>query len=72
MKSVEASTNKGVLLTRCSIEFSSGIQQVPNAVLDEARMRFQELGDGLLVVPGASVFWESMRQSRLCLEFAGW
>ena len=72
MMSVGASTNLGVLLTRCTIEFSQAVQRVPNEMLDEARKLFQELGDGLLAVAGASVFWESMRQSRLCLEVGGW
>ena len=72
MLSVEASTNQGVLLTRCSIEFAPAIQRVPNEVLDETRRKLEEMAEGLKAVPPASVFWRSMRQSRLCIEVDGW
>jgi hypothetical protein len=44
----------------------------PQEVLDEARLRFQEIAEGLDGVPEDSAFWASVRVSQLCLAVHGW
>ena len=44
----------------------------PQSILDEARLRFQEIAEGLDGVPEDSAFWASVRVSQLCLAVHGW
>jgi hypothetical protein len=62
----------GALLTRRIIEFSPEALTAPSDVHAEARARFEEIADGLEGIPPISVFWESVRVSRLCLMVRGW
>ena len=44
----------------------------PEAVREEARVRFQEIAEGLVGIPPDSPFWASVRVSRLCMVVSGW
>jgi len=48
------------------------LEAAPKAVRDEARLRFDEIAQGLDGIPTDSVFWASVRVSRLCLVVRGW
>ena len=48
------------------------LRAAPKAVREEARERFEEIAEGLQGIPADSVFWESVRVSRLCLVVHGW
>jgi hypothetical protein len=58
--------------TRRTIEFAPAAYSAPPSVREEARARLQELADDLAAIPAESVFWESMRVSRLCLVVRAW
>jgi len=62
----------GVALSHRVIMVHPGLTAAPKAVLDEARLRFEEIAEGLQGIPPDSVFWESVRVSRLCLVVRGW
>lgn len=57
---------------RRSVEFARATQAVPSDVREEARAILQDLSDSLRAIPADSVFWESICESRLCLEVRGW
>jgi len=59
-------------LTRRIIEFASVALVAPSEIYEEARARFEEIAEGLEGIPPVSVFWESVRVSRLCLVVRGW
>jgi hypothetical protein len=44
----------------------------PKPVCAEARIRFEEIAQGLQGIPQDSPFWASVRVSRLCLVVRGW
>lgn len=48
------------------------IEAAPKSVRDEARLRFEEIAEGLEGIPQDSAFWASVRVSRLCLVVRGW
>jgi hypothetical protein len=48
------------------------LRAAPKEVREEARERFEEIAEGLQGIPRDSVFWESVRASRLCLVVHGW
>jgi hypothetical protein len=48
------------------------LAQAPAAVRDEARLRFEEIAEGLSGIPADSAFWASVQVSRLCLVVGGW
>jgi hypothetical protein len=48
------------------------LRGAPKEVREEARARFEEIAEGLEGIPADSVFWESVRVSRLCLVVYGW
>jgi hypothetical protein len=48
------------------------LRGAPKEVREEARERFEEIAEGLHGIPSDSVFWESVRVSRLCLVVRGW
>jgi hypothetical protein len=48
------------------------LRGAPNDVREEARERFEEIAEGLQGIAPDSVFWESVRVSRLCLVVRGW
>ena len=48
------------------------MQQAPEYVRAQARIRFEQIADGLKEVPEDNVFWESMAVSRPCLVVHGW
>lgn len=48
------------------------LHDAPEAVLNEACSRFQEMAAGLARIPPESIFWASARVSRLCLVVRGW
>ena len=59
-------------MTRRAIEFASATQRAPADVREEARAQLEELSESLSAIPEGSVFWDSMRISRLCLVVRGW
>jgi hypothetical protein len=59
-------------LTRRIIEFAPVALVAPSEIYEEARARFEEIAEGLEGIPPVSVFWESVRVSRLCLVVRGW
>jgi hypothetical protein len=48
------------------------LEAAPRYVCAEARIRFEEIADGVKDLPADSVFWESLAVSRLCLVLRGW
>jgi hypothetical protein len=48
------------------------LRGAPKDVREEARERFEEIAEGLQGISPDSVFWESVRVSRLCLVVRGW
>lgn len=44
----------------------------PQSIREEARLRFQEIAEGLEGIPAESAFWASVRISELCLSVQGW
>ena len=48
------------------------LKAAPRYVCAEARIRFEEIAEGLKDVPAGSVFWQSLAVSRLCLVLHGW
>jgi hypothetical protein len=59
-------------LTRRIIEFAPVALVAPSEIYAEARTRFEEIAEGLEGIPPVSVFWDSVRVSRLCLVVRGW
>lgn len=57
---------------RRSVEFARATQAAPPEVREEARAILQDLSDSLTAIPDDSVFWQSICESRLCLEVRGW
>ena len=54
------------------IMIQPALKAAPKDVRDEAQERFIEIAAGLEGIPPDSVFWESVRVSRLCLVVRGW
>lgn len=50
----------------------SVLEAAPKYVLEEARIRFEEIAEGVKDIPEDSAFWTSVRVSRLCLVVHGW
>jgi hypothetical protein len=48
------------------------LEATPVYIRQEARLRFEEIAEGLDRIPEESVFWSSARESRLCLVVCGW
>jgi hypothetical protein len=48
------------------------LERAPVYVRQEARIRLEQLVEGLKQIPADSVFWASARASRLCLVVHGW
>lgn len=48
------------------------LEEAPQYVLEEARIRFEEIAEGVKDIPEDSAFWTSVRVSRLCLVVHGW
>ena len=48
------------------------VESTPVYVRQEARLRFEEIVEGLEGIPMESAFWASVRVSRLCLVVRGW
>jgi len=59
-------------LIRRNIEFAPVALIAPSEIYEEARARFAEIAEGLEGIPPISVFWDSVRVSRLCLVVRGW
>jgi hypothetical protein len=59
-------------LTRRNTEFAPVALVAPSDIYEEARARFEEIAEGLEGIPPISVFWDSVRVSRLCLVVRGW
>lgn len=59
-------------MTRHYIEFAQATLVAPPDVREEARAQLQELVEGLGAIPAVSVFWNSLRASRLCLKVRDW
>ena len=50
----------------------SVLEEAPQYVMEEARIRFEEIAEGVKDIPEDSAFWTSVRVSRLCLVVHGW
>ena len=61
-----------VRLSRQVIMVEPALQGAPKAIREEARKSFKEIAEGLEGIPADSVFWESVRVSRLSLIICGW
>lgn len=59
-------------MTRRVIMLAPALAAAPSPILEEARVRFQEIAEGLDGVPEESAFWASVRVSQLCLAVRGW
>ena len=51
---------------------SANVTDAPEIIRVEARIRFQEIAEGLQGIPPDSPFWASVAISRLCLIVHGW
>ena len=54
------------------VVFAEAARIAPDDVLEEARSILEDLLASLSLIPSDSVFWASMRASRLCLVVRGW
>ena len=54
------------------VVFTEAACAAPQDVCEEARAILEDLLGSLSLIPGDSVFWDSMRASRLCLVVRGW
>jgi hypothetical protein len=59
-------------LSRRVIMDDHAVRAAPKVIRHEARKCFEEIAEGLEGIPADSVFWESVRVSRLCLIIYGW
>ncbi len=48
------------------------MEATPVYIRQEARLRFEEIADGVQNIPPDSAFWASVRVSRLRLVVRGW
>jgi hypothetical protein len=48
------------------------VAATPEYIRQEARLRFEEIAEGVKGIPEDSAFWASVRVSRLCLTVHGW
>jgi hypothetical protein len=64
--------SKETRLTHRVIIAEDVVESTPVYVRQEARLRFEEIAEGLEGIPRESVFWASVRVSRLCLVVCGW
>jgi len=61
-----------IRLTHRVIMTEDVVESTPVYVRQEARLRFEEIVEGLEGIPTESAFWASVRVSRLCLVVRGW
>ena len=54
------------------VVFAEAACVAPADVVEEARSILEDLLGSLALIPSDSVFWDSMRASRLCLVVRGW
>ncbi len=59
-------------MARHVIDFTAPAGAAPAEVREEARVRFEEIAEGLAGIPPDSVFWNSVRDTQLCLVVRGW
>ncbi len=48
------------------------VEATPVYVRQEARLRLEEISEGVEGIPPDSAFWASIRVSRLCVVVCGW
>jgi len=48
------------------------LEATPEYIRQEARLRFEEISEGVENIPSESAFWASVKVSRLCLMVRGW
>ena len=48
------------------------LEAAPEYVKQEARLRFEEIAEGVGGIAADSAFWRSVRVSRLCLVVGDW
>jgi len=48
------------------------LEAAPEYVKQEARLRFEEIAEGVESIAADSAFWRSVRVSRLCLVVSDW
>ena len=59
-------------MTHRVIMVQSVVESTPEYVRQEARLRFEEIAEGMNGIPQDSAFWASVRVSRLSLVVRGW
>ena len=59
-------------MSRRVIMVEPSLGAAPQAIREEARMRFQEIAEGLDDIPRESAFWASVGVSELRLAVQGW
>jgi hypothetical protein len=59
-------------LTHRVIMVEPVLKAAPEYVRQEARLRFEEIAEGVEGIPTDSAFWASVRVSRLCMVVRGW
>jgi hypothetical protein len=64
--------SKEAAVTRRVVMSKPVLEAAPEYIKQEARLRFEEIAEGLEGIPTESAFWESVRVSRLCMLIHGW
>jgi len=62
----------GVVMGRRVIIDDQVVEATPVYVRQEARLRLEEISEGMEGIPPDSAFWASIRVSRLCVVVRGW
>ncbi|MGZ7042769.1 MAG: hypothetical protein ACXVH7_13335 [Thermoanaerobaculia bacterium] len=59
-------------MTHRVVMIDPALSRAPSKIREEARLRFQEIAEGLEGIPSDNAFWVSAKVSRLCLVVRGW
>jgi hypothetical protein len=59
-------------LTHRVVMIDPVLSRAPSKIREEARLRFEEIAEGLEGIPADNAFWVSAKISRLCLVVRGW
>jgi len=62
----------GVAMGRRIVMDDHVVEATPVYVRQEARLRLEEIAEGMEGIPPDSAFWASIRVSRLCVVVRGW
>ena len=59
-------------MTRRVVMSKPVLEAAPEYTKQEARLRFEEIAEGVRSIAPDSAFWQSVRVSRLCLAVGDW